>query len=185
MDRRGSLAALALGAVSVFVGKPAWATLARALRIEELAGRSRHVLLGEPLDAHCVWEHVAGRRQIVTYTRVRAHEVVAGSDPQDSELQVRTLGGRVGELGQLVHGEAQLVVGARSVVFLVGSGLMFAVTAMAQGHYPLRRDLRGLERLRKSPALPELVARDGSAVERLSERTVTEARRLLHGLVNK
>jgi hypothetical protein len=153
--------------------------------MEELVERSRHVLLGEPLEAYSVWERVGGRRHIVTYTRVRTKDVLGGSDPRDEELLVRTLGGRVGELGQLVHGEAQLVTGLRNVLFLMPSRDALAVTAMAQGQYPLRRDARGVERLKRNPTLAELVDESGSAVQRLTGRSLDEARTLLRGAVRK
>ena len=99
----------------MLIGRPARATLSRAVRVEELVARSRHVLLGEPLESYSAWEKLGDRKHIVTYTRVRAHELLSGADPQQEEILVRTLGGRVGELGELVHGEARLRVGDRGV----------------------------------------------------------------------
>jgi hypothetical protein len=162
----------------------AQASVARAVPLEALTGRSRHVLLGEPLDAYSVWERIGGRKHIVTYTRVRAHELLAGADPQADELLVRTLGGQVGELGELVHGEAVLRVGHRSVLFVMPSQDALAVTAMAQGHYPLRLD-GGIERLLRSPNANELIDEAGSAVKRLPGLQVPEARSLLKQLVRK
>jgi hypothetical protein len=153
--------------------------------LEALTQRSRHVLLGEPLDSYCVWERVGGRKHIVTYTRVRTHELLAGADPKADELLVRTLGGTVGELGELVHGEAVLQAGHRSVVFVMPSHDALAVTAMAQGHYPLRRDAAGLERLLRSPHASELVGEAGAAVKRLPGLQVREARSLLQQVVRK
>jgi hypothetical protein len=150
-----------------------------------LTQRSQHVLLGEPLDAYSVWERIGSRKHIVTYTRVRAHELLAGADPKTDELLVRTLGGRVGELGELVHGEAVLQVGRRSVVFVMPSRDALAVTAMAQGHYPLQRDAAGAELLRKSPHATELFDDASSAVKRLPGLRVPEARSLLQQVVQK
>ncbi len=185
MDRRGWLGAVALGMACLLVEREAEATLSMAVPLEALVGRSHHVLLGEPLEAFSVWERSKGQKQIVTYTRVRTSDVLAGADPQDTELLVRTLGGRVGELGQLVHGEAQLVLGDRSVLFLMPGRGALAVTAMAQGHYPLRRDPSGLERLRRSPTLAELVDQAGSAVKRLHGQSVADARSLVRGVVRR
>lgn len=185
MDRRGFVRVAAVGALGVVIARPAYASLARAVPLEQLVGRSQHVMVGEPLDAYSVWEQVGGRKHIVTYTRVRAVELLAGADPKADELLVRTLGGRVGDLGELVHGEAMLNLGARGVLFVMPLRDTLAVTAMAQGHYPLLRDVAGAERLRRSPEANELLQEQGSAVKRLPGLQVSEARTLLRQAVRK
>jgi hypothetical protein len=177
--------AVTAGAVGAIWTRPARASLSRAVPLAELVGRSQHVMVGEPLDAYSVWERLGERKHIVTYTRVRAVELLAGADPKADELLVRTLGGRVGELGELVHGEAMLTLGARGVLFVMPAGSALGITAMAQGHYPLMRDGAGIERLRRSPEANELVQEDGSAVKRLPGLQVTEARGLLRLAVQK
>jgi hypothetical protein len=179
MDRRGFVRVAAAGALVTLVGSPAQASLSRAIGLEELTARSQHVLLAEPLDADSVWEQIGRRRHIVTYTRVRALDVLAGTDPKQTELLVRTLGGQVGELGELVHGEAVLSLGSRNVLFVMPTQGALAVTAMAQGHYPLRRDKVGAERLHRSPQASELMDEAGSAVRRLPGLALSEARALL------
>jgi len=167
------------GVLGLLVNRRAEASLSRALPLSELMARSQHVLLGEPLEKYSVWEQVGGRRHIVTYTRVRALELLAGADPKQDELLLRTLGGRVGELGELVHGEALINVGERGVLFAMPTQGVLAVTAMAQGHYPLTYDKLGIERLRRSPEATELINEQGSAVKQLHGLRVTEARTLL------
>ena len=179
MDRRGFVRAATAGAVVALVGLPARASLARAVRLEELAARSQHVLLGETLDADSVWERIGQRKHIVTYSRVRALELLAGADPKQDELMIRTLGGYIGELGELVDGEAVLTLGSRSVMFVMPSQDALAVTAMAQGHYPLARDKAGVERLQRSPHAAELLGDTGAAVKRLPGLQLSEARSLL------
>jgi hypothetical protein len=49
---------------------------------------------------------------------------------------------------------------------------------MSQGHFPMRPDPKGTRRLAPSPRSFELVGAD-SAVERLSGRTLPEARELV------
>ena len=185
MDRRDSLRVVAAAACGLFIGRPAHASVARALRLEELTQRSRHVLVGEPLDAYSAWARIGERKHIVTYTRVRALELLGGADPKADELLVRTLGGRVGDLGELVHGEALLTLGERGVLFMMPTRAGLSVTAMAQGHYPLARDATGAERLRRSPEAKELVNEHGAAVERLVGLRVPEARTLLERAVRK
>jgi hypothetical protein len=171
--------------MGVLFGRHAQASVSRAVPLEALTSRSKHVILGEPLDAYSVWEHIAGRKHIVTYTRVRAHELLAGKDPDAEELLVRTLGGQVGELGELVHGEAVLRIGRRSVLFTMPSQDALAVTAMAQGHYPLKRDSAGIERLLRSPQASELIDEADAAVKRLPGLQVSETRSLLEQVVRK
>ena len=74
MDRRGFVRVATVGALGLLPGRPARASLSRAVALEELVGRSQHVFLGEPLDTTSVWEQVGQRKHIVTYTRVRALE---------------------------------------------------------------------------------------------------------------
>ena len=185
MNRRGLLRVAGAATLGVLIGKPALASVARALPLEELTRRSHHVLLGEPLEAYSQWERIGQRRRIVTYTRVRTDDVLAGADPRDSELLVRTLGGRVGELGELVHGEALLRLGERSVLFVMPSQSALAITAMAQGHYPLFKDARGTERLLRSREARELVNEAGAAVQRLPGLQVSEARSLVRQMVKR
>ena len=186
MDRRGFVRVAASGAAGILLGSaPAQASLARAVKVEELVARSRHVLLGEPLDAESVWEQAGQRKHIVTYTRVRALELFAGADPAQDELMVRTLGGRVGDVGELVHGEAILTLGTRSVVFMMPTRSALGVTAMAQGHYPLKRDKLGVERLLRSPQAAEVVGANGSALERLTGLDVSGARSVLQRAVQQ
>jgi hypothetical protein len=185
MYRRGFVRVATLGVVSALWGRQLQASVARAVPLEALTGRSKHVIVGEPLDTYAVWERIGGRKHIVTYTRVRAHEVLAGQDPEAEELLLRTLGGTVGELGELVHGEAALRVGQRSVVFTMPSQGALAVTAMAQGHYPLRRDGAGVERLLRSPHASELIDEPRAAVKRLPGLQIAETRHLLEQLVKK
>jgi hypothetical protein len=185
MHRRGFVRVAAAGALGGFFAKPALASLSRAVPLDALVSRSRHVIVGEPLEAHSVWERIGSRKHIVTYTRVRTHELLAGQDPRAEELLVRTLGGQVGDLGELVHGEAVLQVGRRGVLFTMQSRDALAVTAMAQGHYPLQRDSAGAERLLRSPHAFELIDDAGAAVKRLPGLQVPEARSLIARVVRK
>src|SRR6185436_1824436 len=154
--------------LGLLVQRHAKASLSRAVPLAELLARSRHVVLGEPLDNYSVWEQIGSRRHIVTNTRLRTLELLSGVDPKQDELLVRTLGGRVGDLGELVHGEAIINLGERGVLFMMPTAGVLAVTAMAQGHYPLAHDKAGVERLRRSPEAAELMNEGGSAVKQLT-----------------
>jgi hypothetical protein len=181
MDRRGVLALFSSVGVGLLTSAGADAAVARALGIRELVERSTRVVVATALDQACEWQVIGGSRRIVTLTRVRVEELVTGAAAEASELMVQTLGGKVGKVGQLVDGEAELVVGENSLVFTraVLSGLS-AVTGMAQGHYPIGVEARG-KVLRPSRSLPALISGKEAAVERLRNVTLTDAVNLVRG----
>jgi hypothetical protein len=155
------------------------ATVVRAVSVEELVRRSHSVLVATPLQRVAEWANIGGARRIVTLTRVRVEEAVAGAN-EDSELIVRTLGGRIGDIGQLVDGEAELRVGEQSLLFShrFEAGL-FGVTAMAQGHYPFDTKGGGEPRLRHSPRVATLVRGQNAAVEKLTGMKLGDAKSLV------
>lgn len=144
--------------------REAQASVAVAASIEDLARVSSVIARVTSLDRESSWE--GGR--IVTYSRVRVDDVVAGATPAAArELRVRTLGGQVGNVAQTVEGEAVLVPGASSVLFLAPRALAttsttptgeVVVMGRAQGQLLVRRDVHGREVVRLG-AMGELVAR--------------------------
>ena len=153
--------------------------MSRALSVAELTRASRSVLLGEPVEAYSQWETVGQRRRIVTFTRVLVSEGVLGET--ESEVMVHTLGGRVGDIGQIVHGEAALKLHEPSLLFLQDSSQgITRVTAMAQGHYRMLPDGQGLLRMSPSPRLGTLLpGKSVAAVRALKGRTFPEARSII------
>jgi hypothetical protein len=169
----GGLTALALGRT-----RPAHASLFLPVTLTDLVGLSQHAVVATPGVATSRWETMGGRERIVTYTPLRVESVLDGTSPS-SELMVRTLGGRVGDIGQLVPGEAPLRENTTAALFLepVGSNL-FGVTAMAQGHYQLMADGKGLRRL-KANMISFAKTTPAAAVVRLDGRTVVEVEGLV------
>jgi hypothetical protein len=157
------------------------ATIMRSLSLPALVQGSRRIVVVTALASESHYEELGRRRRIVTDTRVRVEEGIAKSDGMDRELLVRTLGGKVGDVGELVHGQAQLTLGQPCVAFLLQApdGLHY-FNGMAQGHYPLRESVRQLLR---SPDLPELVDYESSAVKALVGSELTRASELIRGLV--
>jgi len=173
MDRRGALSILGLAAVGLYEA-PAVAAVARALSIGELVKKSSSALVLTGVARRATWQVIGGSRRIVTETRARVEEVVTGADPSASEVVVHTLGGRIGTVGQIVEGEAELELGETSLTFLTSlAPLAYAVTAMAQGHYPVVNDAHG-KTLAANRQLPALLKKTGSAVERLAGRSLSE-----------
>lgn len=163
------------------------ASVAYAISLEELVLQSRHALVGTPRDASAQWEYVGNSRRIVTYTRVVVEELLNDRAPADAEIMVRTLGGRVGDIAQAVPGEAELVSGKTSSLFLARASTVDAlfVTAMSQGHFPMRADARGVMRLQPSPRLPDLKNAERSAARLLGGRSVADVRELVHKALQK
>ena len=185
LSRRRVLGAIGLSCAALASPRLAFATLARAITLPELVGLSRYAWVGTATDAYSRWETVGNSRRIVTYTRVEVTQPIDGRPPPDTSLMLRTLGGRVGDIGQLVHGEARFELGAESVMFVApDEDGVFGITAMAQGHYPLGTDPDSSVRLRASPSIPALTRVEGSAVQRLVSRTVLEAEGLVSGVMH-
>lgn len=173
MDRRGALSILGIALVGLYED-PAFAAVARALSLGELVKKSTSALVLTGVARRATWQVIGGSRRIVTETQARVEEVVTGEDPSASEVVVHTLGGRIGNIGQIVEGEAELTLGETSLTFLTALAPQnYAVTAMAQGHYPVVSDARG-KILATNRQLPALVKKTGSAVERLAGVTLSE-----------
>lgn len=154
------------------------ATTARGLTLEALSKKSHHILVGTPLASSARYETIGGQKRIVTETRFAIDDEVVDA-PGDSEILIRTLGGVLDGVGELVHGEAQLLLNERSVVFLHAraDGVLW-LQGMAQGHYPLRIESQR-RLLRVSPNLPALTSSQDLAVKRLPGRELVEAKRLI------
>lgn len=93
---------------------------------------------------------------IVTDVRLKVHRGLLGV--RDGErITAQQLGGTVGELGQIVHGEARYRVGEEVVVLLAPRpGGLFTV-GMTQGALHVRRDEAGVARVHVDAAEAELV----------------------------
>lgn len=130
-----------------------------AASIEDLARASSVIARVTALDRESAWED--GR--IVTYSRVRIDEIVAGSTAGNTrEVRIRTLGGSVGNIGQTVEGEAVLTLAQPAIVFLGTRSPQrttdLVVMGRAQGLLLVRRDVTGREIVRLGP-VGELIAR--------------------------
>jgi hypothetical protein len=149
--------------------------------LNELVHVSQHAIVGTPVDLFGQWEMIGKRSRIVTYTLVRAEHSLDGRPPATSEVMIRTLGGVVSDIGQVVPGEAALHRGATAALFIQeASRDLFVVTGMAQGHYPLAVDASGTLRLHATKELVELVgSEDHAAIHALDGRTVAEVETLV------
>ena len=126
-----------LGLASATVASDADASVSVAVLFDGLVAESASVDVITATEAHAVWED--GR--IYTYTRVHVDTAVAGTLATGSDVWVQTMGGEIGAIGQLVEGEAVLVPGKTSMLFLKPAQTgTFVVTARGQGQFPVRLD---------------------------------------------
>jgi len=136
------LAALLAGslttAAAVLVPSDAQASVSIAVAFDALVKDADSVGVATPLESKCVWED--GR--IYTYTRLKVEQGVAGELGTGAEGWVRTMGGVVGKIGQMVDGEPVFTTGKSSLLFMrkfKASGT-WEVSARAQGQYPVLVD---------------------------------------------
>jgi hypothetical protein len=170
-----------LGFLFTLLADDAAASLDVGVTVAELSRWSSAVAIVTVLESHSAWE---GTR-IVTLSRVHVDRLVAGTT-STAEPVIRTLGGTVGRLTQVVEGEAELAPGSRSMIFLREStdGTAF-VTARAQGQFLLAEDRASRPVLSRSPHLGELVDRRGvahsqTAVFELHLMPLESAERAIH-----
>jgi hypothetical protein len=157
MRTRAALVVLALGltplAAATFAGD-AHASVSIAVTWDGLLRESTVAVVASALDSHAAWEN--GR--IYSYTRVRVDRAVAGDMASGGEAWVRTMGGVVGNIGQIVEGEAVLMPGEQSLLFLrQGPAGCYEVTARGQGQFPV------VVADRSAAKLPPFVVRSHSA----------------------
>jgi hypothetical protein len=171
-------ATVSLAALLLSPGR-AQATLMRGLPLRDLVARSQHVVLLTALESRCIYAEIGGQHAIITEPRARVEEVIAKLSPSASEIVVRTLGGQLDGVGELVHGQAEFSRNAPCVGFLcAGSDSSLWVTGMAQGHYPVD-GAAGEPRLAASPHLPSIRDWEHCAVRTLVGRNLADARELV------
>ena len=160
---------LPLGAM---IATDAQASVSIAVAFDALVRESSAVALVTPLEQRSVWED--GR--IYTYTRVRADQGVAGELATGSEAWIRTLGGVVGHIGQLVDGEPVLTTGRPSLLFLrAGTAGTMEVTARAQGQFAVTLDETKTQRLARSSAVGVLLPPKTAAATNAANATASPA----------
>jgi hypothetical protein len=147
-------AALAAAAPSASP-RQAEASVSIAITFDALVRASSAVVVGTATEERTVWE--GGR--IYTYSHIHVDSAVAGELAENGEAWVRTMGGIVGKVGQIVDGEPVFTVGRPSLVFLHRSSSgPFVVTARAQGQFGIYADEQSRLRLRRSNAVGALVS---------------------------
>ncbi len=149
-----TLAAVTLGGAP----REALGSVSIAVTFDSLVRESSAVVVATPIEQRSIWE---GER-IYTYTRVHVDSTVAGNLRPEDDAWVRTMGGAVGKMGQVVEGEAGFGMGHASLVFLRYEPMgYYVVTARAQGQFGLFLDEHGTVRVQKGGAVGALFAPKG------------------------
>jgi len=134
MTLRTTLSTLLTAAL--LFGLPAAATTMLRIELSELAQTADTVVHGTVRRMESRWS--GDRTRIVTDVEIQVSETLKGQ--AGSTVVVIQPGGRVGDIGQVVHGLASFTEGEEVVVFLERRGASaFRVTGMAQGKYQVRR----------------------------------------------
>jgi len=168
------LCAALAGLAPLAAARDVSASVSVAITFDALVHESSAVVVGTAAEQRSVWE---GAR-IYTYSRVHVDSAIAGELGADDEVWVRTMGGVVGKVGQIVEGEAELTVGRPSLVFLRRSPVgAYVVTARAQGQFGLYTDDQKQLRVRKSGGVGAVVLPNGT------DGTAALAGDVIHGRV--
>lgn len=163
------------------------ATVVEAIPLGDLVRMSEWVVVATVKSARSHYETIGGARRMVTDTQLQIDQALtanrSSSNVETASITVRTLGGTIGDLAQVVLGEATLPVGTQQLVFLdEGSDLTLRVAAMAQGQYPIVKDAKGLPHLQRSPGLDVVLNLAQSAVTALDGRSVDQAQALVQNI---
>jgi hypothetical protein len=158
----------------------AWSSTFRPVSLSKLVKQSTTVVVATPVSFSSHWTTTGSTSRVVTDVTLEVAWTLRGNDTTGKDIVVRTLGGTVGGVAHLVHGEALLRVGQTCLLFLVPSrdGELH-VLGMAQGHYPLDPDNNGDWRVQPSPGLEGVLKPQLSAAQTLSGRRLSEVPRLL------
>ena len=130
-------AVAALLGLALFVPHEADASVSIAVGFDALVKDADAVAVITPTESKSVWEE--GR--IYTYTKVKIEKTVAG-DAGTGETWIRTMGGVVEHIGQLVDGEAVLTAGKQNLLFIHKwkTSSTWEVSARGQGQFPVVAD---------------------------------------------
>ncbi len=113
----------------------------KALKIDELAKQAEVVAVGRVTDLKSEWAD--GQSQIITRVTLAVDEYLKGGRDAASVVTIVTLGGEIGEVGELYTHVPSFRPNENVVVFLEKTDVAeFVVTGGTQGKYNIERDPR-------------------------------------------
>lgn len=148
---------------------PAAAERRTPLDVETLTRHASVILEGEVRSVDSAWN--PERTRIYTTVRIDVREGHKGT-LQGSTIELRLLGGTVGNVTMAVLGQARFRAGERTFLFLRPNFEVrdVPVVGLSQGKFELTRDARTNEETIASPMLVELKATVVETIQRLERR---------------
>jgi hypothetical protein len=123
-------------AALLLLGLPAAATTMLRMDLPVMAQGSDTVVHGTVRRVESRWS--GDRRRILTDVEIEVTEALKGQP--GSTVLLTQPGGKMGDIGQVVHGTASFTPGEEVVVFLERRGASaFQLTGMSQGKYQVKR----------------------------------------------
>ena len=131
-----SIFAIACAAAALCAAALAFGAVMVKLETKDLAGQAEEVVVGKVAAAKAQWDDK--KTKIITLTTVQIAETVKGD--LKGEVVVRTLGGEVDGLAQLVPGMPQFTKDEEVVLFLKSENKTWHVVGLGQGKYHVLRE---------------------------------------------
>jgi len=164
----------------VLCWQPAEASTFRPIPFSIMVERSSMVVVATPISLETHWALFGSKQRVVTDSTIEVAWTLHGDDCAGKDIVVRTLGGTVEGVGQIVYGEARLTLGQSSLLFLIpGRDGTYQVLGMAQGQYPLEPTGEGDWQLRSSLGLEGVLQEHLSVAHALAGRRLSEVPALL------
>ena len=141
-----TLSTVALAAAALILPSLSHATVIRLLDLETLAQQSDAIVCGTARSTAA--RASPDGKLINTVATVEIASAIKGEPPQ--VIEVRTPGGTIGELTQMVVGGPQFTTGEEVVLFLkrpLPGGRYYTLHGFTQGKFQVRRDADGVRRV--------------------------------------
>ncbi len=127
-----------LVAASLVVGGTAAALTVRPPSFAELVAEAETIVRVETLASRCEWRETPRGRVIVTFVTLRVETTLKGEAAR--EIELRQLGGQIGEERMEIEGLPRFGVGDRDYLFIVGNGRSLCpLVGIPHGRYPIMR----------------------------------------------
>ena len=121
------------------------ASIVRAMDLAELTASADQIVIADVISMQSTWD--GGHRTIHTTIDLHVQERWKGVVPGDGRMQIRQLGGRVGDIEMSVYGMPGFAPSERVLLFLRRA----EVVGMSQGKRRLRWDTAGKRWLAEAP----------------------------------
>ena len=161
-----------------------YATQLQDIETPELVKRAQAIVVGRCEKTESRWN--AGHRLISTYATYTVDQAVKGlSKPKKDHIVLKTLGGTVGTIGQMVVGGPTFKPGDHDILFLVTSDepdVYTLVGAMGQGKMKVHIDpktkeqkVRGYTRMSKKKSPDQVPGQSGLRNAKKDEQHPSQA----------